>query len=343
MGGMTVLEDLDLPVVGAPMAGGVSTPQLVAAVSGAGGLGMLGAGYQTPEALVADILAVRELTDRPFGVNLFVPHRLDRDALEPQVAAYADRLAADAEQLGVELATPSWGDTDHWADKVATVETLAPAVVSCTFGLPPGDVVERWHRAGCEVVVTVTDETEARAAVGVGADALVVQGAESGGHRGTHDPVPEPNPFDHLGLLGAIRPAVDVPLVAAGGIGTAGDTRRAIEAGAVAVQVGTALLLTPEAGTSPTYRAALRDHSLTERVRTRAFSGRVAGALANDFTRRYGGHAPPAFPVVDQLTKPLRRAAAAAGDSQRTHVWAGIGWRAIQERPAAEVVRDLAP
>ncbi|GAA1167921.1 nitronate monooxygenase [Ornithinimicrobium humiphilum] len=339
---MTVLARLGLPVVGAPMAGGVSGPMLVSAVSDAGGLGMLAAGYRTPEQLAADLVHVRDLTDRPFGVNLFVPRPLDRAALEPAVTAYREALLPRAAALGVEPGHPVWHDTDAWAEKVLLVETLAPTVVSCTFGVPDAEAVERWRAAGCEVHVTVTSVAEALAAEAGGADVLVLQGQEAGGHRGTHDPAAEPEAIDHLGLLEAVRGAgVGLPLVAAGGITTPGDVRRASEAGAVAVQVGTALLLAPESGASPTYRAGLRDPSLTERVLTRAFTGRVAGAVRNRWVDELADLAPRAFPVVDQVSRPLRAAAARAGDLHGLHLWAGAGWRACQERPAAEIVRDL--
>lgn len=340
-----VLEQLLVPVVGAPMAGGVSTPLLVAAVSDAGGLGMLAAGYRTPEQLAADLVHTRDLTDRLFGVNLFVPSTPppDRTAHEAAVERYHDRLAPEAAALGVQPGRPSWVDTDHWADKVLLVETLAPAVVSCTFGVPDAGTVDRWHRAGIEVHVTVTDLDEARAAAQSGADALVLQGHEAGGHRGTHQVAKEPTFIDHLGLLETVAPEVDLPLVAAGGVTTPGDTRRALAAGASAVQVGTALLLATQAGTSATVRAALADPDLAERVTTRVFTGRVAGALRNGFVDRHEGHAPAVFPVVDQLTKPLRAAAAAAGDVHGTHVWAGAGWRACREAPAAQIVAGLAP
>ncbi|SOC54938.1 NAD(P)H-dependent flavin oxidoreductase [Ornithinimicrobium cerasi] len=339
---MSVLGGLDRPVIGAPMAGGVSTPGLVAAVSDAGGLGMLAAGYRTPEQLAADLLGTRELTAAPFGVNLFVPRHVDRARHEAAVAAYREALLPLAAGLGTDPGWPSWEDTDHWEDKVALVEAFAPAVVSCTFGVPGEDVVARWRAAGAEVHVTVTSAAEAAAAVGAGADVLVLQGHEAGGHRATHDPEAEPVLIDHLGLLETVRPLTDLPLVAAGGVTTAGDVRRALEAGASAVQVGTALLLTTESGASPTYRAALRDPALTERVTTRAFSGRVAGAVRNRFVDRYAVLAPPAFPVVDQVSRPVRVAAARAGDVHAIHVWAGSGWRACQERPVAEIVRELA-
>lgn len=340
---MTVLSRLEVPVVGAPMAGGVSSPLLVAAVSDAGGLGMLPAGYRTPEQLAAALVHVRDLTDRPFGVNLFVPRPPDRAEHEPAVTAYREALLPRAAALGVEPGHPVWADTDHWADKVLLVETLAPAVVSCTFGVPDAQTVQRWQVAGCEIHVTVTSAGEAAAAVESGADVLVVQGHEAGGHRGTHDPAAEPEVIDHLGLLEVVAAAgVTLPLVAAGGVTTPGDVRRARDAGAVAVQVGTALLLATESGASATYRAALRDGSMTERVTTRAFSGRVAGAVRNRFVDEFEDLAPAAFPVVDQVSRPVRAAAARAGDVHGIHVWAGSGWRACQERPAAEIVAELA-
>lgn len=341
---MTLLSDLEIPVVGAPMAGGVSSPLLVAAVSDAGGLGMLPAGYRTPEQLAADIVHVRDLTERPFGVNLFVPQTPDRGVHENAVAAYREALRPRAEALGVEPGNPSWGSTDHWADKVLLVETFAPAVVSCTFGIPDAEAVARWKAVGSEVHVTVTSAGEALAAHAAGADALILQGTEAGGHRGSHDATEDPEVIDHLGLLEVVGAgaAGDLPLVAAGGITTSGDVRRALAAGATAVQVGTALLLATESGASPTYRRALRDPSLTERVTTRAFTGRVAGAVRNDFVEEMGDLAPPAFPVVGQVSSPVRRAAAEAGDVQGVHIWAGSGWRACQDRPAGEIVRELA-
>ncbi|ANS77492.1 Enoyl-acyl carrier protein reductase [Serinicoccus hydrothermalis] len=338
---MSLLGSLVLPVVGAPMAGGVSNPLLAAAASDAGGLGMLAAGYRTPEQVAADLVHVRDLTDRPFGINLFVPRPLDRAALEPAVEDFAGRIAGEAAALGTEVGRPSWYDTDHWDAKVHLVETLAPPVVSCTFGIPGAAVVDRWKAAGCEVHLTATSVPEALAAAETGADVVVLQGMEAGGHRGTHDPSAAPEPVDHLGLLETVLPQVGVPLVVAGGVTTPGDVRRAFGAGAAGVQVGTALLLAPESGASRTYRAALRSPRHTERVLTRAFSGRVAGAVANGWTREYAD-APAAFPVVDQLTKPLRKAAAEQGDLERIHVWAGSGWRAAQERPAGEIVRELA-
>ena len=336
---------LTAPVVAAPMAGGPSTPALVAAVAAAGGLGFLAAGYRTAEQLSAQITDVRELTDRPFGVNVFVPSPAPEGAagaaLRAHVAAYRGALEPDATRLGVTLPTPDWGDDDRWEAKVALLTLVDPVpVVSFTFGVPGGNVVEDLQAIGTAVWVTVTTVEEAHAAREVGADALVVQGFDAGGHRSTHRVQDVPNELDHLALLPMLAP-VGLSMIAAGGVVTAGDVRRALEAGAVAVQVGTAFLLTDEAGTGPAHRLGLTDPGLRSVV-TRAFSGRPARGLANRFVQEHGEQAPSAYPVVDQLTKPLRAAAAAAGDIGGVSLWAGSGWRAAAEEPAGDVVRRLA-
>lgn len=335
--------EMQAPVIAAPMAG-VSTPALVAAVDAAGGFGFLAGGYRRPPDLAQDIRRTRSLTDRPFGVNLFVPAPTDprargADAVEA-VARYADRLAPEATRLGVRLPEPDWLDTDHWDAKLTLLADIDPvAVVSCTFGTPPAAAVNRLHAAGSCVAVTVTTPAEASAAAAAGADVLIVQGFEAGGHRGTHQVSEEPNELDHLALIPLVSD-LNLPIVAAGGITTAGDTGRALAAGACAVQVGTAFLLTDEAGTSAAYRMGLTDPALRS-VITRAFSGRPARGLGNRFALAYAD-APPAFPQVDQLTKPLRAAAAAQGDLGVVSLWAGSGWRAAREEPAAAVVARLA-
>lgn len=341
---MRLLTELALPVIAAPMAGGPSTPQLAAAVSEAGGLGFLAAGYRTIEDTAALIQATRTLTERPFGVNVFVPgpprSESDRATASAEVARYRELLAVDAARLAVDLPQPRWDDTDGYEDKLVLMTEVEPvAAVSFTFGCPTADVVTRLHGAGTLVLVTVTDVAEAHAAAEAGADAVVVQGFEAGGHRGTHTVDATPNRLDHLALLPMIA-EVGLPMVASGGITSPGDTRRALAAGAVAVQAGTAYLVCPEAGTSGAHRAGLRRLGASS-VLTRAFSGRVARGLRNGFVDAHDEHAPAVFPQVDQLTKPLRAAAARAGDPDGVSLWAGAGWAAITDEPAAVVTRRL--
>ena len=325
-----------IPVVAAPMAGGPSTPELVAAVSAAGGLGMLAAGYQTPEAVAAEIAAVRDRTAAPFGVNVFVPGAtaVDRDAL----SAYALRLRPEAARLGVELGEPLGGDDDFGAKLALLVAERVP-VVSFAFGLPPAEAVSALHDAGSSVLVTVTTAAEAATATAAGADGLVVQGLEAGAHRGG---LADTDGVGELGLLPLLRLVVRVgplPLVATGGIGDGAGVAAVLAAGAVAAQLGTAFLLAPEAGTSAVHRAALAAGGDT--VLTRAWTGRRARALVTRFVVDHGAAAPAAYPHVHQLTAPLRAAARAAGDPDGVNLWAGQAHELADEVPAGELVARL--
>lgn len=333
------LQDLAVPILGAPMAGGPSTPALAAAVSNAGGLGFVAAGYLSADRFAEIIAAARALTTAAIGVNVFVPQpsAATPDALE----RYRELLVPLAEHYGAEVAAAK-PDDDGWQAKLDVVVDLAPEVASFTFGCPAAEILGRLRDRGVLTAVTVTSLDEAGVAVAAGADALVVQGPEAGGHRGTFDPVASPgnDPLD--ALLAAITAAHDVPVIAAGGLAGAADVKRVLDAGAAAAQAGTAFLLADEAGTNGAHRAALTDEHFTETVVTRAFSGRYARGLANDFTRRYDDVAPLGYPEVNQMTGPLRRAAVAAGDPHGTNLWAGTSWRRTGGGSAAGIVAALA-
>jgi nitronate monooxygenase len=332
-----VSDYFNVPIVGAPMAGGASTAELVAAVHRAGGLGFVAAGYLAPETTADLVRRAAARAPGRFGVNLFVP---GADTADPSaVAAYGARLAADADRLGAALGPARWDD-DHYPAKLALLTADPVPVVGFTFGCPEPSDVRALRRAGSTVLVTVTTAGEARAAAEAGADALVVQGAEAGGHQGSfEDTYERTTPL--LDLLAEVRAAVDLPLVAAGGIACADDVRRVLAAGAAAAQVGTVLLRTPESGASRTHKDALADPRFTATTVTRAFSGRRARALVNRFVAAHDRIAPGGYPQVHHLTAPLRAAAARAGDSEHLHLWAGTGFRAADDRPAAEVVASL--
>jgi nitronate monooxygenase len=334
---MSVLDDLALPIVQAPMAGGPSTPALAAAVSEAGGLGFLAAGYLSVERVREDLAAVRALTSRPVGVNLFA---VAGEPADPgAVAAYARRLAPEAERAGVRLGEPRFDD-DGLEAKLDAVVADPAAVVSFTFGLPSPAAVERLHRAGSEVWMTVTSPEEARRAAALGADALVVQGVEAGGHRGVLVDDEDASDLTLLAALQLVRAAVDAPLVAAGAIMTGGAVAAVLAAGAAAAQPGTAYLRTPEAATSPAQRAAVAGEGRT--VLTRAFSGRLARGIANRMHREHGAAAPRAYPEVHHLTAPLRAHARAAGDADLINLWAGQAHALASDLPAGELTRRLA-
>jgi nitronate monooxygenase len=328
--------DLEQPIVQAPMAGGPSTPALAAAVARAGGLGFLAAGYKAPDAVRADVAAVREQTDRPFGVNLFAPPGApaDRAALE----RYARALGPEAQRYEAALGQARHDD-DGWEQKLALMADERVAVVSFAFGCPPADVVAALRDAGAAVWVTVTTDAEAVLARDAGADALVVQGVEAGGHRGsfTDD---APGEIGLLALLALVAGAVDLPLIATGGLATGRSIAAVLAAGAVAAQLGSALMLTPEAATSPAHRAALRQRRPT--ALTRAFTGRTARGIVNRFLSEHGADAPSAYPDVHHLTAPLRAAARERGDAEAVNLWAGQAHALARERPAGELVRALA-
>jgi nitronate monooxygenase len=324
-----VLREIEHPVVQAPMAGDPSTVELAAAVSDAGGLGFLAAGYKSAEAMRAEI---RELRGRRFGVNLFVPGSPKVDA--QAVGEYVRSLGPGAGEARF--------DDDGWREKLDVLRDEEPVpVVSFTFGCPPLCELVSLRAHGCEVWVTVTDVDEARAARDAGADVLVLQGVEAGGHRGTW--VDRRGGPDGLGLLALLRLVaesdVDLPLVAAGAVADAASVSAVLAAGASAAQVGTAFMLAPEAGTHPAHREALLSDSPT--ALTRAFSGRLARGIVNRFMEEHSAGAPIAYPHVHYATSGLRAAARERGDAGGFNLWAGQAHRLAVERPAAETVLAL--
>jgi nitronate monooxygenase len=322
------LPRLRHPIVLAPLAGGPSTPELAAAVSGAGGLGFLAAGYRAADEVRLEIARVRELTSAPFGVNLFLVRKTAVD--ERAVAAYAQRLATRWP-----VGTPRFDD-DAFGAKLDLVAEVRPAVVSFTFGCPTADVVTRLHDRGVSVWVTVTEADEAEEATAIGADALVLQGVEAGGHRTTWVDVDGRGEVALLPLLGLVRRAVDLPLVASGGIADGSGVAAVLAAGAAAAQVGTAFLRCPEAGTSEAHRRALAGSART--ALTRAFTGRRARGIVNRFMLDNDRYAPAAYPHVHHLTTPLRAAARRAGDGDAINLWAGQAYALAEAAPAAELV-----
>jgi nitronate monooxygenase len=333
-----IVDQLRIPIVLAPLAGGASTPRLTAAVSNAGGLGFVAAGYLTASALAARLAQTRSLTHAPIGVNVFVP---GRPAVSGVVEAYAATLAGEAHGAGVDLGVPRFDD-DDWEAKVKLLIAAPPPVVSFTFGCPDRAVIGDLHGAGSEVWVTVTTPAEAQHATSLGADALIVQGTEAGGHRASFrdDPAHQADGLGLLSLLQLVRADLDVPLVAAGGIGTGAGIAAVLAAGAGAAQLGTAFVRCPEAGTAEVDRQALAGTEPT--AVTRAFTGRLARGIRNRFLDRHTADAPAAYPEVHYLTAPLRARGRDAGDADLINLWAGQTHQLGREIPAGQLVRRLA-
>lgn len=331
-----IVDELEAPVVLAPLAGGPSTPELAAAVGEAGGLGFLASGYLTAAATAKRIEATRGLTAAPLGVNVFAPGPGPTD---PAVYRdYVDRLRAWAATRGGDVGEPRYDDDDFGA-KVDLLAADPPAVVSFTFGCPEPPVLERLRSAGSEVWVTVTTPAEAGAAARAGADALVVQGSEAGGHRGSFADRDDVEGIELLPLLDLVRAETELPLIAAGGIAAAPALKAVLAAGAIAAQVGTAFMLAPEAGTSQAHREALASSEPT--AVTRAFTGRLARGIRNGFMAEHDAAAPIAYPEIHHVTAPLRKAARERGDASQINLWAGEAHALARAAPAADIIRDL--
>jgi len=254
---------------------------------------------------------------------------------------YAEELEEIADYYQVEVGHPQYGDDDDWERKLEVVADVRPELVSFTFGVPPPDVIRRLGALGLLVMVTVTSAYEAGVAVAAGADSLIVQGPDAGGHRGTFAPDMEPGNESLHHLIDRIRHAHEVPVVAAGGLGTARDVAAVLHRGAVAAQIGTALLLSDEAGTSTAHRTALKNPVFGTTVVTRAFSGRYARGLENNFTRLLDNVAPLGYPEVNQMTTPIREAAAAMEDPNGIPLWAGTSFKEAKPGPAADIIAGL--
>ena len=280
-----------------------------------------------------NLLSSRSL---PFGVNVFVPSAAPGGV--DAARGYATALREESERHGLPLGEPH-ADDDGWEEKLELLAQRPPPVVSFAFGCPAPAVTERLRRAGSEVWVTVTSPAEAAEAERAGADALVVQGPEAGGHRGGFDDEPE----GELGLLPLLRllaTATGLPLVAAGGIGDGAAVAAVLAAGAAAAQIGTAFLRAAEAGTHPRHRELLAEGRPT--AVTRAFTGKRARALVNRFMRDHEEDAPAAYPEVHHLTAPLRAEARRRGDAEAFNLWAGQAHALAEELPAGEIVSRLA-
>jgi nitronate monooxygenase len=329
-----------LPLVAAPMAGGPTTTRLAAAVADAGGFPFLAGGYKTASELAREIAELRQ-TNAAFGVNLFAPNV--SSISEDEFRRYALALQDEAANYGLDISrVPLIEDDDHWTAKLDLLISDPVPVVSVTFGLPRPAEVTALQKGGSRVLVTVTTVDEASAAAGVGADMLIAQGTDAGGHCGTfnaHRPI---TPMPAGDLTQAVVAETGLPVIATGGVDGPQAVVGLLRAGAAAVAVGTLLLRTDESGASAAHKDALADPEFTDTIITCAFTGRPARGLSNDFAKRHHRTAPIGYPAVHYLTRDLRRAAARAGNPHLLNLWAGTGYRSAGTGPAGRVIGHLA-
>ncbi|KAA1182278.1 nitronate monooxygenase [Rhizobium tropici] len=334
--------DLKHPLIVAPMAGGPSSVELVAAASAAGALGAMGAAYSNAAAIEAFADQVRQRTERPFSINLFIPHSIPEvaaDRFEHAVAATA-QYRQELELPSPQLEAPYEEDFDAQFDAVLRVK---PACFSFVFGLLSADHVREAKKAGIPLIGTATTLEEARTLEDSGVDAIVLQGFEAGGHRGIFDAAAADPEIGVRDLLAQCVGTIRVPLIAAGGIMTSGDIRSVLQAGAQAVQMGTAFLACAEAGTSTPYRGKLLETSERRTRTTRAFSGRFARGIENRFMDEMDGEpdAILSFPAQNKFTRDMRGASTAKGSPDFLSLWSGTGRGELWQGSAAALIKRL--
>ena len=341
------LLGIEHPLVLAPMAG-IGTVGLAAAVCEAGGLGSIGCGAMEPALAAETIRTLRGLTSRPINVNFFCHVPAKAEACRE--LAWRDRLAPYYRELGIDRKLPLPGtDLAPFGDALcAIVENARPEVVSFHFGLPDPALLSRVKAAGCRVLSSATTVEEALWLEARGVDAIIAQGYEAGGHRGTFLATELDQAMASqagtLALVPQIVDAVRVPVIAAGGIADGRGIAAALALGAAAVQIGTAFLLCPEAATPSLHRDALRQARRRATVVTNVFTGRPARVLPNRLTLEMGAILPglPDFPLPLGALLPLRARAEQLGSSDFTPLWAGQMAAWAQEMPARALTLALA-
>ncbi|GGH86593.1 nitronate monooxygenase [Pullulanibacillus pueri] len=333
---------IQYPIIQAGMAGGITTPELVATVSNAGGLGTLGAGYMSPEHMRADIRKIKQLTTKPFGVNLFIPEIPDMS--DKEIAKANEWLQPVRETLGLpekpEVEKPTASLFQEQIDII--IEENVP-VCSFTFGIPSKETVQRLKMREIVVIGTATSVKEAIVNEENGMDMVVVQGSEAGGHRGTFMGSFEQAMIGTMALVPQTVDHVTIPVIAAGGIMDGRGILAAMVLGAQAVQMGTAFVTSLESGAQNPHKEAILTSSEDQLVVTSTFSGKPARGIRNAFITRMAKHEKelPPYPIQNTLTKAIRSEAAKQNRPEWMSLWCGQNPRLSKPLPAGELIADL--
>lgn len=339
---LTKLLRIEHPIIQAPMAGGVTTPLLVAAVSNAGGLGSLGAGYMQPEQLRTAIKETQRLTDRPFAVNLFIP---EKSGISLEKAESANRnLQSFRSELEIEPLPVSDDFAAPFEEQLAVLIEEHVPIFSFTFGIPSANWIEELKNRRITLIGTATTVNEAQQLEASDVDIIVGQGSEAGGHRGTFTGEFETALIGTMALIPQLVDHVNLPVIAAGGIMDGRGIAAAFALGAMGVQLGTAFLSCPESGAHSEYKKAILHSTDESTVLTRAFSGKPARGIKNRFIlemNQLEGDLPP-YPLQNSLTRDIRQAAAKQNRPEFMSLWAGQASRLSQTKSAGELVTDLA-
>lgn len=335
--------NISYPIIQAPMAGGITTPRLVAASAQAGVLGMFGAGYMSPRQLSADIKQIPKSLRQRIGVNIFIPqsYQVDEAAIKKMkkhLAPYYAKYMIDADEIQLGKMD---ADVKKFYEQIQVVIEEKVPVVSFTFGLPPLEVVQELKSNGVLVIGTATHLQEAKQIANQGVDAIVIQNIDAGGHQASF--LAEKRPLSKEEALAAIKKAVDIPLIASGGIMSQEDIEKMMALGFVAVQMGTAFLVTEESGAHPLHKKAIIDMKQDDTVMTKAFSGRQARGVKNEFIEKMTQYEKDflPYPLLNRLTQPIRRAAKTKDNMADLSLWSGVKGYQGQGQTVHELVLSL--
>lgn len=340
----SITEKLQIkhPIIQAGMAGGITTPELVAAVSNAGALGTLGAGYLSPEKTREAIRKIKQLTDKAFAVNLFVPEHpvVSQEAIKHST----DLLTAFYQDLGIQEVPPvnELTPSSFHQQIEVLIEEQVP-VSSFTFGIPTEEVISALKRESITTIGTATTVQEALANEKQQIDMVVMQGSEAGGHRGSFLKSTEESMIGTMALIPQTVDHVTIPVIAAGGIGDGRGLVASLSLGADAVQIGTAFVTTEESGANPLHKQAIMESTEDKTVLTKAFSGKPARGIRNEFIDKMQGyeHQLPAYPIQNTLTQKMRKEAAKQNRPEYLALWSGQNPRSSTSKSAGELIQAI--
>ncbi len=331
---------LKLPIIQAPMADGINTPQLASAVANAGGVGSFGFAYNTPQKISEDLVVTKALTNGPINANFFVfnPVELPTQLIQLQAVEALKRLPIEGDYSVSIPQSPFFPNVE---EQLEPIWEHRPTILTFHFGIPPSKVIEKAHSLGISVGITATCLKEAIAIQNAGADFIVSQGIEAGGHRGIFEPNSDDEKLSTIALTELLAKNCSIPVVAAGGIMYGEDIKNVLAVGATAVQMGTAFLCCDEASTSTAHRHYLLIKQERNSVFTKGFSGRMARGIENEFIKLMANQTTLPFPIQNTMTASLRQLALKTNNGEYQSLWAGEAYSKVRQMRADELMKTL--
>ena len=343
---LTKLLKIEYPIIQAPMAGGITTSKLVAAVSNSGGLGMIGAGYMTPMQIREQIREVKQLTSNPFGINLFVPNEFH--VTENEITSSQKKLNLIRKHLNLEpkenMDIPTVTDVfNNFTEQIQVVIEEKIPICSFTFGIPSKQVIAELKQYNIILMGTATTVREAVENEKAGIDLVIAQGSEAGGHRGSFSNGDQESLIGLMSLIPQIVDTVSIPVIAAGGIMDGRGLQASICLGAKGVQMGTAFLTCVESGAHPVYKESILNANESDTVLTRSFSGKWARGIKNEFISEMNDFEPslPEYPIQNTLTQDIRKTSSSQNNPAFMSLWSGQSPRLAKYQTVESLIKAV--